>query len=563
MPEDSTVYPKPADPFADFRNFMWHVWKHLELPDPTPVQYDMALWCQHGPRRAVTEAFRGVGKSWITSAYVVWLLLRDPQLKIMVVSASKERADAFSTFTMRLILDMPVLQHLTPTGDQRNSKIAFDVGPSRADHSPSVKSVGITGQMAGSRADLIVADDVEVPNNSATQGQRDKLAESVKEFDAILKPGGRIMYLGTPQCEASLYNQLPERGYTVRIWPALVPTEIQVAGYGPALAPYVLDKIARGAIPGQSMDPKRFTTEDLTERGISYGRAGFALQFMLDTRLSDGERYPLKLADLIIMDVAPDMAPAKLIWASSPDLLVADLPTVGMTGDRFYRPMWTSKEFAPFTGTVMQIDPSGRGKDETAYAIVKFLHGYLFLVAIGGFTNGYAIETLQALAALALQHGVNTVQVEANMGDGMFTELLKPVMHKIHPCQIEDVKVMGQKEKRILDILEPVIASHKLIVDPKVIRRDFESVSGYPLERQHHYRLFHQMTRITSQRGALAQDDRLDALAGAVGFWTQHMARDADKAEEGVIEEARRKEHDKFLASFRGHRPKDRSWVRI
>ena len=85
---------------------------------------------------------------------------------------------------------MPILAHLIPDDDQRQSKISFDVKPAAASHAPSVKSVGITGQLAGSRADIIIADDIEVPNNSMTQGQRDKLSEAVKEFDAILKPNG-------------------------------------------------------------------------------------------------------------------------------------------------------------------------------------------------------------------------------------------------------------------------------------------------------------------------------------------------------------------------------------
>lgn len=166
----------------------------------------------NGDKRMIIQAFRGVGKSWITSAYVVWLLYMNPQLNILVVSASKSRSDDFTTFTLRLINEMDILAHLRPKADQRQFKISFDVAPAAASHAPSVKSVGISGQLAGSRADVIVADDIEVPNNSMTQGMRDKLSEAVKEFDAILKPDGRIIYLGTPQNQESLYNKLPDRG---------------------------------------------------------------------------------------------------------------------------------------------------------------------------------------------------------------------------------------------------------------------------------------------------------------------------------------------------------------
>ena len=143
----------------DFRYFLFLIWKHLGLPDPTPIQYDIAKYLQTGPKRKVVEAFRGVGKSWITAAYVLFRLYHDPQLKILVVSASKERADNFSTFALRLINDVPWLNDLAPGPGQRSSKISFDVGPATPDQSPSVKSVGLFGQLTGSRADIIIADD--------------------------------------------------------------------------------------------------------------------------------------------------------------------------------------------------------------------------------------------------------------------------------------------------------------------------------------------------------------------------------------------------------------------
>jgi hypothetical protein len=291
----------------DFRNFLYLVWKHLNLPNPTPVQYDIADFLQTAPRRSIIQAFRGVGKSYVTSAYVVHKLLMDPDIKIMVVSASKERADSFSTFTQRLITELPMTQHLVAKGDQRWSKIAFDVAPAMASHSPSVKSVGITGQLTGSRADIIIADDVEVPSNTQTNAMREKLSELVKEFDAVLKPDGRILYLGTPQCEDSLYVALQDRGYVARIWPARYPSIEKInKSYQERFAPFLLDKLQEDEeLEGHSTDPQRFDDEDLLERELSYGRSGFALQFQLDTSLSDTERYPLKLADLICMSVDP------------------------------------------------------------------------------------------------------------------------------------------------------------------------------------------------------------------------------------------------------------------
>jgi len=518
----------PKNPLLDFRNFVFMVWQHLNLPDPTPVQYDMAEYLQQAPKRAVIEAFRGVGKSYITSAFVCWKLLLDPEVKVLVVSASKVRSDDFSTFTQRLINELPILHHLRSREGQRQSKVAFDVGPCQASHSPSVKSVGITGQLSGSRADIIVADDVEVPNNSMTQTMRAKLSEAVKEFDAVLKPGGAVVYLGTPQTEMSLYETLPERGYEVRIWPSRYPEEKQVIRYSNKLAPFIQDKLDRGAIIGDPTDPLRFDAEDLLERELSYGRSGFALQFQLDTSLSDADKYPLKLSDLIIMGVDSTTAPEKPVWTKDPRNKLSDLPNVGLPGDFFYSPETKLGDWIEYSGSVLSIDPSGRGKDETGYAVVKMLNGYLYLSECGGLRGGYKNENLEALSVIAKRNEVNLILIESNFGDGMFMELLKPVLRKIHNVSLEEIRSSTQKEKRIIDTLEPVMNQHRLVVDPKVIEKDYNTVQDYPVESQARYMLFHQMTRITKDRGALIHDDRLDALQMAVQYWVDFMAADAE-----------------------------------
>ena len=542
--------PIKQDPLSDFRKFLFVCWQHLNLPDPTPVQYDIAKHIQNGDKRIIVEAFRGVGKSWITSAYVVWLLYMNPQLNILVVSASKNRADDFTTFTLRLINEMPVLQHLIPRTDQRQSKISFDVGLAAASHAPSVKSVGVTGQLAGSRADVLIADDIEVPNNSATQGMRDKLSEAVKEFDAILKPDGRIIYLGTPQNQESLYNKLPDRGYSVRIWPARYPNEDQLVSLGNKLAPKIKKEIADDAeLLGKSTDPQRFTDYDLAEREASYGRSGFALQFMLDTRLSDAERYPLKVSDLVVMDIPTSEAPDKVVWASGEQYVVQELPNVAFNGDYYHKPMHISEQFEEYSGSVMSIDPSGRGKDETGYAVVKMLNGFLYVRRCGGVDGGYSEEALQKLAMIAKEENVNEIIVESNFGDGMFNQLMTPILTKIHPVTLSEVRHNTQKEKRIIDVLEPVMNQHKLVVDKKLIKQDYESTQHLPPESSLRYQLMYQMTRLTAERGALSNDDRLDSLAMAVQYWVDAMAQDAEQRIGARREEVLRNEVDKVLQS--------------
>jgi hypothetical protein len=546
----------------DFRNFLYLSWDHLHLPEPTPIQYNIADYLQNGPKRLCIQAFRGVGKSWITSAFVCHQLLLDPTKNILVVSASKQRADDFSTFTLRMIEEMPILQHLRPGDNQRNSKIAFDVGPAPASHAPSVTSRGITGQITGSRADLVVADDVESLNNSMTQTMRDKLAESIKEFDAVLKPNGRVAYLGTPQTEFSIYSALPERGYNVRIWPARYPDEKTRRNLNDQLDPSIAAAIDEDEdLIGKPTDPKRFDDIDLLEREASYGRTGFSLQFMLDTSLSDQDRYPLKLSDLIVMNCNPTEAPEKVIWAASPDLIDMDLPNVGFNGDRYYRPMITQGTWMPYSGSVLAIDPAGRGKDESAFAVVKMLNSQLFILESGGFQGGYEESTLKGLAEVAKRQNVNHILVESNFGDGMFTALLKPVLSGIHPCEIEEVRHNIQKERRIIDTLEPIMSSHRLVVDRKVIENDYSSTQGLSTDKALKYQLFYQMSRITSHRGSLVHDDRLDVLAMAVSYWTEQLAADRDQMINTAKTERLNQELERFMANVIGTKKRPTTWM--
>lgn len=541
----------PEELQEDFRKFLYVIWTHLKLPAPTPRQYEIAHFLQHGPRREVIEAFRGVGKSWITAAFVLWCLCRNPELNIMVVSASKSRAENFTVFVRRLIEEVPILQWLAPRTGQRDSKSGFDVGPASAKQTPSVVSLGITGQLTGNRADIIIADDIEIPNNADTQTKRAKLSEQIKEFDAILKPGrtSRVIYLGTPQTEHSIYLALPDRGYAVRIWPAEYPNEAQQSrpNYGERLSPTVVRDVREDpAKAGKSTEPTRFSEADLSERRASYGSAGYALQFLLDTTLSDVERYPLRLSDLCVFPLDPNQAPERLIWCGSPEYVISDLPNVGLDGDRLYRPLlMQGTVFSPYQGKVMAIDPSGKGKDETAYAIVGILHGLLFLLDAGA-VKGFDPDSLNTLALVAKKYNVNSIIAEENYGGGMFAQLFRPVLHGIHTCDIQEVRHSRQKELRIIDTLEPIVSQHRLIVDHNLVARDFRSTETLPLDKQHLYRLFYQFTRITRDRGSLPHDDRLDALSMGVAHWMLSMGM----SNENAVERQKQRRLENDLAQF-------------
>jgi len=544
---------------TDFRNFLYLTWKHLNLPEPTKIQYDIADYIANGDSRIIVSAFRGVGKSWITASYVLWRILLNPNINILVVSASKNRADDFSTFCLRLLSEIPILQHLYPKDDQRQSKISFDVNTASASQQPTVKSLGITSQITGSRADLVVADDIETSGNTQTQFMRDKLSEAIKEFEAVIKPDtSRIVYLGTPQSEQSIYNKLQERGYKIRYWTARYPSEKQIKSYGSNLAPIINNTWDINLI-GKPTEPTRFDEKDLLEREASYGRLGFNMQYQLDTTLSDLNKFPLKLSDLVVMNCNPENAPEKVIWASSPELQHNDLPNVGLQGDAYYRPMSIQGSWLPYTGCVMAIDPSGKGRDETAYCVTKFANGNIYLLDIGGFNAGYSEHTLSKLVDVAKKHKVNKILIEQNFGQGMFEALLKPYLIKQYPCTTEMVHQQTNKHRRILDTLEPIISQHRLIVDKYVVKKDYEETNMlYPQETALRYQLFYQLSRLQKEVHSLAQDDRIDCLQVACNHWVKHLSRDQELAMKMRKEELFNAEIEKHFGD-----PVDNSWIKI
>ena len=532
---------------GDFKLFLQALWEQLDLPSPTRAQYAIADYIQHGPKRLQIQAFRGVGKSWITGAFVLWTLFNDAEKKIMIISASKERADNMSIFLQKLIIETPWLSHLQPKSDDaRWSRISFDVlcAPHQA---PSVKSVGITGQLTGSRADLMILDDIEVPGNSMTELMREKLLQLCTEAESILTPkdDSRIMYLGTPQTTFTVYRKLAERNYRPFVWPARFPKDI--TPYDGLIAPQLQEDIDNGAIYPTCTDPDRFDDDDLVEREASMGRSNFALQFMLDTSLSDAEKFPLKMSDLIITSVNPTKAPDNIIWCSDPRNVLKDLPTVGLPGDYFYSPMQIQGEWTDYQETICSVDPSGRGADETAAAYISQKNGFLYVHEMRAYRDGYSDNTLLDILKGCNKYNVNTMVIESNFGDGIVAELFKKhIQQTKQRILVEEVRANVRKEDRIIDTLEPILNQHRLVIDKSIVEWDYSSNKSAAPEERLLYMLFYQMSRICRQKYAVKHDDRLDCLAQGVKYFLDAFGISAREQ----IKLRKREEWDDQLEAF-------------
>ena len=260
------------------------------------------------------------------------------------------------------------------------------------------------------------------------------------------------------------------------------------------------------------------------------GRSNFLLQFMLDTSLSDSEKFPLKMADLVVTSVNPSTAPENVVWCSDTRNVIRELPTVGLPGDYFYSPMQLQGDWSPYTETICSVDPSGRGTDETAACYLSQKNGFLYLHEVRAYRDGYSDNTLLDILRGCKKYSVTKLLIESNFGDGIVCELFRKHLQQTKQAiDIEETRATVRKEDRIIDTLEPVMNQHRLVVNKDVIEWDYNSNKDEAPERRLLYMLFYQMSRMCKEKGAVKHDDRLDCLAQGVKYFTDALAISAQE----------------------------------
>lgn len=537
--------------YSKFDILLHDVMEHLGY-GTSWLQSDIGEFLENGGDYIMVQAQRGQAKTTITSAYAVYHLIHHPSARVMIVSAAGGLASDISVLITRILNAMPQFECMRPdkTQGDRTSTENYDLHYTLkgTEKSASVASFGITGTIVGKRSDLLIADDVESPKNSATSLMREQLLQLTREFTSISV--GRIIYLGTPQSTDSVYNTLPGRGFRIRIWTGRYPTQEQMADYGDMLAPVIMDRmIANPALrhgggllgdQGQPTDPELQDEMKLQKKERDQGQASFRLQFMLSTKLADAHRYPLKTAALLVMRCYPKALPMSFVRG------------VGVAYEKKFQvhshsfvmmsPQSTDEVTAPAQGIMMYIDPAGGGAnaDETGYAVTAFLNGNIFVLDVGGVPGGYSNDVLTTLAEIAKAWAVNEVVIEKNMGYGAFAAVFTPVLYKSHMCKVSDDLVTGQKEARIINTIEPVVGRGSLIINEDIVESDTASTSRYEPAKRISYSFFNQFAKITKDSGCLGHDDRLDALEGAIRYWVKYLAIDEAKAAEAAAAAARR-----------------------
>jgi predicted phage terminase large subunit-like protein len=502
----------PQEVIDDFRNHLYFCFKHLGLGEPTKIQYELARQIQEGPDDQIIAAGRGTGKSTITACLASWIWLRNPNGTFLVLSNTQGKAIDFVSQARKILSVVPYCQHLVPRENDKDNALGFNIAVrTKFTQDLSCAARGITGQITGLHSDFIILDDIEIAGKNETPVGKETLIKKLAELESIRNKPSRVIFLGTPHYQDSIYNVLKE-SYPMIKYPAEVP-DPTIPSEMEDVADWVLELALE---PGEPTQPERFDKAELASRKAKMGPSAYALQYKLDTSLADLGRYPLKLRDLIILDIDPEVGPDKIVWQGQNPM--PGMPVFGISGDMVPVPMHVSSVYLPFQQTVLFIDPSGRGADETGVCVASVLSGMIFVHELLGIEGGYDDGTLKKIARLVNEYKVNLVRVESNFGDGLFTKVLVPfLLQHCDQVGVEEYRVSGQKELRIIKTLEPVMAMHRLCVSRKAIRDQENQL---------------QITRLHAGRGALKHDDRVDVLSAAVEYFKAHMSIDTERASE-------------------------------
>ena len=190
---------------CSFLEFLW-IWNEIQGQKTPVLHRRICRWlnarvnagASSQDRHLILLAFRAAGKSTIVGLFCAWKLYCDPNLRILVLAAEQDLASRMVRNVKRLIERHPLTQGLKPDQLDQWASDRFTVQRLKELRDPSMLARGIGANLTGSRADLIICDDVEVPNTCDTAPKRADLRARLSEADYILVPGGMQLYVGTP-----------------------------------------------------------------------------------------------------------------------------------------------------------------------------------------------------------------------------------------------------------------------------------------------------------------------------------------------------------------------------
>ncbi len=470
-----------------FPHFLW-IWNALNGQGTPAHHRRIARWLdarrEAGDTRLLLMCFRGAGKSTVVGLYCAWLLATDPAARIIVLSAETTLASKMVRSVRQIIRRHPLCRHIRPRGPSEWAADRFTVHRPGAGRDPSMLARGITANITGSRADVVIVDDVEVPNTSDTASKREELRARLAEIEFVLVPGGATLFIGTPHTEDSIYADAGKDG----------------------AAPY-LAGFARLRIPlldadGTSAWPDRFTTDRIATMRRRVGPRAFNAQMQLEPQPPEDAR--LDPAQMVRYD-------GELTLIAGNDGVILRLGETRLVSASCF---WDPAFGAPDRG-----DHSVLATVFTDAEGNHYLHRVAYLTHDPRGGDDAATQLCHQVAMIARELHLPSVTVENN-GIGRFLPgLLRAEMARARvPCAVTERASTRAKAERILAGIEPVLAARRLWAHRSVLEGKFAAE-------------MREWRPGPSSKGA--HDDALDAVAGCLLAEPVRLPRTAGAGRQG------------------------------
>ncbi|NMJ40266.1 phage terminase large subunit [Roseomonas sp. JC162] len=457
---------KRSNADAGFLEFVW-IWNRRHQHETPAVHRRIARWLEArgaaGENRLLLMAFRGCGKSTLIGLWCAWLLARRPETRILVLAADQPLAVKMVASVRRIVERHPLCRHLLPDAAETWASDRFTVARDGALRDPSMLAQGIGGNVTGSRAEVIVCDDVEVAGNCDTPGKRAELRERLAEAEFILVPGGTILFVGTPHCEDSLYRHPKEEGAFLRGYRRLAVPVVNAAGH--------------------SAWPERFPRDVVASLRDRVGPLQFQRQMLLRPVAAGAAR----------------LDPAAIVrYAEEPDYREAQgrgvLTLLGrrlVSGGAFWDPAY-GRPGSGDASVLAATYADGEGH--------HFLHRLAYLTHDPAAAEDPATQQCRRVAEILRETLLPAVRVETNGLGRFLPALLRRELSRAGvACTVIEHASVRAKEDRILAALEPALAARRLHAHESVFRTPF---AGEMAEWR--------------PGAAGVRDDALDAVAGCL-----------------------------------------------
>ena len=451
---------------------MWNLQQRQSTPH---IHFRIARWLEkclaNEEQRLLLMAFRACGKSTMIGLYVAWRLYVNPNLRILVISADEMLAGKMVRNVKRIIERHKLTTHLKPQKVDQWGIDRFTVVRPKELRDPSVLAKGISGNMTGCRADIIICDDVEVPNTCDTSEKRQDLRERLVETDFILVPNGTKIYVGTPHSYHSIYTEKPAADHE--------DEKAFLGDYERLMLP-ILDEV------GKSLWPERYSNKDIESLKRATGPNKFASQMLLQpVNIANGRLDP-SLLEIYEGNIAY-LKELNRLEINNIKMLSAAAwwdPAFGLKGgDRSVLAICYQDEAGHYWLQKLQVIEEENTNIEDR-----------------------ATAQCQEIASLLKTYMVPSVSIEIN-GIGRFLPgiLRKELSKQNVPCSVLEVSSRRPKDLRIIEAFDVVMAARRLHVHKGVMQTPFA-------------------TELSEWRpGYRGHDDCLDAVAGALSIQPVRM----------------------------------------